>query len=158
MVLRVIFLAAPVRGAISFTEDFSNNTAGPNMDLGTAFGSPGTDFTGDFSITGSQNNNRVYLGTNGTDYSTTGFTFEATVTMSGGDNPWAGPFLGMGSRDVNLGGSGEPESPRVLVHLLLLGVAALPDRIRSLDDITDFVHDNDAGTRFGARLPEQGLQ
>jgi hypothetical protein len=109
---RNLFFAAMVgltvssNGAILFTEDFSDNSAAPNMAVGTGFGSPTTTTTGSFTIT-SGPNNRIYLGTNDTNYSTINFTFEADVFVPNLGSPWGIAFLGMGSRDAG-GGFGEP--------------------------------------------------
>ena len=97
-------------GATLFTEDFSDNSASPNMALGTGHGSPTTDFTGgNFTIT-SGSNSRIYLGTNDTDYSTIDFSFEADVTVSSAifSNAWTMAFLGMGSPNADGGAFGEP--------------------------------------------------
>ena len=96
-------------GAVLFSEDFSDNSASPNMLLGAGFGSPTTTTTGDFTIT-SGSNSRIYLGTNDTDYSTIDFSFEADVTVSSAifSNAWTMAFLGMGSPNADGGAFGEP--------------------------------------------------
>lgn len=109
---RNLFLATMVgltvssNGATLFTEDFSDNSANPNMATGTGFGSPTTTTTGAFTIT-SGDGNRIYLGTNNADYSTIDFTFEADVFVPNLGSPWGIAFLGMGNRDAG-GGFGEP--------------------------------------------------
>ena len=143
-------LTAPAWAATNFTEDFSDNSATPNMALRTAFGSPVTDFTGDFSISGAPDSNRVYLGTNDTDYSTIDFTFEATVTMSGADNPWAGAFMGMGSPNASAGNNGEPSNPKVAVQLLPLSPpGGSADQIQSRDLNVSFTHDSSSNIQTG---------
>ena len=103
----LVGLTVSSNGAVLFTEDFSDNSPNPNMFLGAGFGSPTTSFTsGNFTIT-SGDNNRIYLGTNDTNYSTIDFTFEADVTIANLVSPWGIAFLGMGSRDAG-GGFGEP--------------------------------------------------
>ena len=96
-------------GATLFLEDFSDNSASPNMALGTGHGSPVTNFTGAFNIT-SGSNSRIYLGTNNTDYSTIDFTLEADVTVPSAifSNPWTMAFLGMGSPNADGANFGEP--------------------------------------------------
>lgn len=103
-------LTLAANGATSFIEDFSSNTIGSNMALGTGFGSPTTDFTaGSFNIT-SGPGSRVYLGTTAgnADYSTVDFSFEADVTVPNLTSPWSIAFLGMGSPNANGGFFGEP--------------------------------------------------
>lgn len=112
-------LTAASHGALSFNEDFSDNSAGPNMVLGTGFGSPISNFTGAFTIT-SGDNNRVYLGTNDTDYALQDFTFEADVTVPNTSTPWSIAFLGMGNSN---GGNpfgeptGNPTTPNLVMVL-----------------------------------------
>ncbi len=112
---RNLFLATMVgltvssNGATLFTEDFSDNSASPNMALGTGHGSPTTTTTGNFTIT-SGSNSRIYLGTNDTNYSTIDFSFEADVTVPSAifSNAWTMAFLGMGSPNADSGAFGEP--------------------------------------------------
>ena len=104
--------ATPLQAAVSFTEDFSDNSPGPHMALGAGFGSPTTNFTGDFTIT-SGDSNRIYLGTTATDYFAQNFTFEATATMPASTSPWGVAFFGMGSHNA-AGGVGEPDFPSAL--------------------------------------------
>ena len=100
-------------GATMFTEDFSSNTAGPNMAVGTGFGSPTTSFaSSNFKIT-SGTGSRVYLGTNDTDYSISSFVYEAHVTKPAyadtTNGAWGIIFFGMGSNVAGGAGvSGEP--------------------------------------------------
>lgn len=108
--LAVLALAAgSVRAGIGFTEDFNDNSPGPNMSLGTGFGLPTTDFTGAFTVT-SGIYSRIYLGTVATDYSTVSFTFDVVVSIPATTNAWAIPFLGMGSTTPR-GTFGEPDFP-----------------------------------------------
>lgn len=108
-----VVLTGAASGAVLFTENFSSNTAGPNMAVGTGFGSPTTSFaSGDFRIT-SGTGSRVYLGTNNTDYSTISFVFEADVTKpvyaDTTNGAWGITFFGMGSSAAGAAGvSGEP--------------------------------------------------
>jgi MYXO-CTERM domain-containing protein len=115
----VVGLTVSSEGAILFTEDFSDNSASPNMTLGTGHGSPTTDFVSDFTIT-SGSNSRIYLGTNNTDYSTIDFTFEADVTVPSAifTNPWTIAFLGMGSPNANGGAFGEPTTGSNIIMAL----------------------------------------
>lgn len=104
--------AAILPAATTFTENFSSNTAGPNMTLGSGFGSPTTSFAaGNFRIT-SGANSRIYLGTNDSNYYLSNFTFQATVTIPNTTDPWAIAFIGMGNANAT-GGSGEPGTPRI---------------------------------------------
>lgn len=100
-------LTASSHGAMSFTEDFSDNSASPNMVLGTGFGSPTTSMVGAFTIT-SGSGSRIYLGTNDTDYSLQDFSFEADVTVPNTSSPWSIAFLGMGNSTADSGFFGEP--------------------------------------------------
>lgn len=104
-------------GATLFTEDFSGNTAGPNLTLGTGFNSPTTDFTGAFTIT-SGDSNRIYLGTNDTNYSTIDFVFEADVTIPNLGSAWSIAFLGMGSPNANGASYGEPTTNQNVISAL----------------------------------------
>ena len=102
--------------ATFFTEDFSDNSEGPNMALGAGLGAPTTDFNGDFSIT-SGLNSRIYLGTNDTDYSTIDFIFEAEITITQASD-WAIAFFGMGNSDADSLAFGEPVTgPNVFATL-----------------------------------------
>ena len=105
----MVALTVSSHGATLFTEDFSDNSASPNMALGTGHGSPTTTTTGNFTIT-SGSSSRIYLGTNDTNYSTIDFTFEADVTVPVAifSNPWTIAFLGMGSPNADGANYGEP--------------------------------------------------
>lgn len=111
-------LTASSHGALSFSEDFSDNSASPNMTLGTGFGSPTTSFTGAFTIT-SGDNNRIYLGTNDTDYAIQDFTFEADVTVPNTSTAWSIAFLGMGNSGSG-GGFGEPTGSGTIPNLVMV--------------------------------------
>ena len=93
-------LTACSHGALSFTEDFSDNSASPNMTLGVPNGSPTTSMVGAFTIT-SGPLSRVCLGTNDKDFSLYDFSFETDVTVPNDNNPWAIVFIGMGSSDIS---------------------------------------------------------
>lgn len=112
-------LTVSSHGATLFTEDFSDNSASPNMALGTGHGSPQTNFTGAFTIT-SGSNSRIYLGTNDTNYNTIDFTFEVDVTVPVAifSDPWTIAFLGMGSPNANGGSYGEPTTGSNIVMAL----------------------------------------
>lgn len=99
-------LTTSSHGALSFTQNFTSGTS-PNMTLGTPFGTPITNFTNAFNIT-SGDGNRIYLGTNDTDYSSVDFSFEADVVVPANNSPWAITFIGMGS--PNTGPASEPVS------------------------------------------------
>lgn len=117
-------------GATSFTENFSGLNAGPNLTAGAGYGSPTTDFTGsNFTIT-SGDNNRTYLGTNDTDYSTVNFTFEADVTIPNLSDPWSIAFIGMGSPDADGGFYGEPTTGSNII----MGVRNDEDKLVSRDN------------------------
>ena len=113
-------MATATRAAVYFTEDFSDNSPGPNMALGVGFGTPTTDFTDAFTVT-SGDLSRIYLGTNDTDYSSVNFVFEATVTMPAGTSPWSSSFFGMGHADSDPDFYGEPLSPYALMAMRLDG-------------------------------------
>ena len=115
----MVGLTLSSNGATLFTEDFSDNSAAPNMTLGSGFNSPTTDFTGAFTIT-SGDSNRIYLGTNDTNYNTIDFTFEADVTVPSAifSSPWTIAFLGMGSPNANGGAYGEPTTGSNIVMAL----------------------------------------
>ena len=100
--------AAPSMAAISFSNDFSSNTAGPNMNVGPGVGGASFDFSGDNALSP---NGRITLRTNDTDYAGTDFTFEVTVTMAGTDNSDGWPFWGMGEGDTS---GGAPINPKLL--------------------------------------------
>lgn len=104
--------AAPSMAAISFSNDFSSNTAGPNMNVGPGVGGASFDFSGDNALSP---NGRITLRTNDTDYASTDFTFEVTVTMAGTDNSDGWPFWGMGEGDTS---GGAPINPKLLGQLL----------------------------------------
>lgn len=113
----MVGLTVSSNGAILFTEDFSDNSASPNMALGTGHGSPTTDFTGAFTIT-SGDGNRIYLGTNDADYSTIDFVFEADVTIPNLGSAWSIAFLGMGSPNANGASYGEPTTNQNVISAL----------------------------------------
>ena len=123
-VLCLLGTAGMASGATFFTEDFSDNSASPNMSLGTPFGTPTTDFTGDFTINEPSNlsdGERIYLGTNDTDYSAVDFIFEAEVTYpsvytGGGNAAWGWGFFGMGSADASAGNF-EPDTTNRLATM-----------------------------------------
>lgn len=114
----MVGLTIAANGAISFTEDFSDNTA-QGMALGTGHGSPTTTTTGNFTIT-SGSNSRIYLGTTLADYDTVDFTFEVDVTVPAAifSDPWTIAFLGMGSPNHNSGAFGEPTTGSNIVMAL----------------------------------------
>ena len=146
LILATLLLATATPGyAVTvFTEDFSDNSAGPNMALGAPGGSPTTDFTGDFTIT-SGTGSRIYLGTNDTDYSNTYFIFEAEMTVPNTEDPWAIGFIGMGNPDAL--GSGYPayQSPLTVPHLMMI-IRNDNDHLESADDALDAITGNPNGT------------
>lgn len=109
-------LTAVSHGASSFTEDFSDNSASPNMVLGTGFGSPVTNTTGAFTIT-SGDGARIYLGTNDSDYSLFDFTFEADVSVPATTSSWAIAFFGMGNASTAAGISEPTNGPGISMLL-----------------------------------------
>ncbi|XAM01215.1 PEP-CTERM sorting domain-containing protein [Phycisphaeraceae bacterium D3-23] len=122
--------------ATLFTEDFSSNSAGPNLALGTPFvlapNPPATtDFSGGNFTISSGDGARIYLGTNDTDYSTTDFVFSAVVTVQG-TSPWNSPFLGMGSANADGSNFGEPTAGSDIAMVLRPDVG----RVQGRDDGT----------------------
>ncbi len=117
LIAAMVGLTLSSNGATSFVENFSDNSPSPNMLTGSVYGSPTTNFTGAFSIT-SGDSNRIYLGTNDTDYSTVDFTFEADVTIPNLGSPWSIAFLGMGSSNANGGFYGEPAPDHSVIMAL----------------------------------------
>ena len=113
----MVGLTLSSNGATLFTEDFSDNSAAPNMTLGSGFNSPTTDFTGAFTIT-SGDSNRIYLGTNDTNYNTIDFTFEADVTIPNLGSAWSIAFLGMGNPNANGASYGEPTTNENVITVL----------------------------------------
>ena len=111
----MVGLTVAANGAISFTEDFSDNLS-QNMTVGTGHGSPVTNVTGAFNIT-SGTGSRIYLGSNDTNYNTVDFTFEADVTYSQND-PWGIAFWGMGTSNANTSQFGEPNAGSVIAMTL----------------------------------------
>lgn len=129
----MVGLTLSSNGATLFTEDFSGNTAGPNLTLGSAYGSPTTSFaSSDFTITSGEGS-RIYLGTNDADYNTIDFVFTATVTLPNNTSPWSLPFFGMGTPTARGDAYGEP----TLNQYLLMGYRA---------DDKQFQERNNAGT------------
>jgi hypothetical protein len=98
----LVGLTLSSHGATLFNEDFADDLAGPNMAVSAGFTylpavtAATATTTGSFTIT-SGASNRIYLGTNDTDYSSTDFTFRADVTSPNFGNDWAIIFMGMGS-------------------------------------------------------------
>lgn len=113
-------LTATSYGALSFTEDFSDGTASPNMAIGNVFGSDITSTssgpTGVFSY-GTTDSSRIYLGTNDTDYGLQNVTFEADVKFTSLSSAWSMVFFGLGGRDAVAANFGEP-----LTGAYLMGV------------------------------------
>ncbi len=132
-------LTVSSNGATLFTENFSDNSASPNMALGSGHGSPTTTVTGAFTIT-SGSNSRIYLGTNDTNYSTIDFTFEADVTVPAAifSDPWTIAFLGMGSPNANGGSYGEPTTGSNIVMALRADDLANDGNLTSRDNIGGF--------------------
>lgn len=100
---RTLFLASllgltvAANGATSFTENFSDNSAGPNMVLGLNPTNATTSFaSSNFTIT-TGSGPRIFLGTNDTNYNTVNFTFEADVTIPNITDAGSIAFLGMGN-------------------------------------------------------------
>jgi len=121
-----------------FTEDFSDNSPGPDMALGTGYGSPTTSFaSGNFAITSSESS-RIYLGTLDTDYASANFDFWATVTVPNTASAWSIPFFGMGSATAS-SYYGEPSAPNLLFVI-------------RPDQLTYETRDNSAGTNYGISL------
>ena len=103
---------------VDLSEDFSGNSAGPHLTLGTGLGSPTTTFNGAFTIT-SGANSRIYLGTNKTDYSKADFIFEADVTVPNLNNAWSIPFMGMG-KAIAVSTNNSYGEPLTIPHVLML--------------------------------------
>ncbi len=135
-------LTVSSNGAILFTEDFSDNTAAPNLVLGTGHGSPTTTTTGAFTIT-SGSNSRIFLGTNDTNYSTINFTFEADVFVPNLNNAWSIAFLGMGSPNANSGFFGEPTTGQHLV--MAVRNDETNGNLQSRDNGTNTIHHSNIG-------------
>ena len=132
-------------GATLFTEDFTDNSASPNMALGTGFGSPVTNTTGAFTIT-SGDGSRIYLGTNDTNYSTIDFTFEADVFVPNLGSPWGIAFLGMGSPNAGPSGGSEPLTGSNIMMAL-----------RGTDDFPSGSLTNRDNAAFGSNFTNIGL-
>ena len=113
------------------------------MVLGTGFGSPTTSMVGAFTIT-SGPSNRIYLGSNDTDYSAQDFSFEADMTMPNLDNPWSIAFLGMGNSTASPVTFGEPVTNQ---HIVM--VARNDEALKSLQS-------RDNGT-VTTNIPSMGL-
>lgn len=111
----MVGLTVSANGAISFTEDFSDNLS-QNMTLGAGLPGAATNFTGAFNIT-SGTGSRIYLGSNDTNYNTVDFTFEADVTYSN-NNAWGIAFWGMGTSIANTLQFGEPNTSSVIAMTL----------------------------------------
>jgi len=120
---RNLFLASMVgltvssNGAISFTENFSSNTAGSNMTLGLNPQGATTTFAGGNFHIDSGVNKRIYLGSNDSNYNTVDFTFEADVTYSQNSSSHIA-FLGMGTSNPNTAQFGEPNAGSVIAMTL----------------------------------------
>ncbi len=128
--LALVSLTLSSNGATLFSEDFSDNLPGPNMALGTGFGSPTTDFTSDFTVT-SGASSRIYIGTLDTDYSTIDFVFEADAIYNV-NSPWSLAFLGMGSSNADPDYFGEP----TVGSDISMGMRPDEDRLVSRDNAT----------------------
>ena len=128
----LIGLTVSSNGATLFTEDFSSNTVGPNLTVGSPHGAATTSFaSSNFTIT-SGAGPRIYLGTNNSDYNTIDFVFMATVTLPTDASANSMPFFGMGTATPT-GGYGEP----LTNQWLLMGYRA---------DDKQFQERNNAGT------------
>ncbi|MEN9975089.1 MAG: hypothetical protein RLZZ282_1095 [Verrucomicrobiota bacterium] len=118
---RTLFLAtllgltAASHAATSFTENFSDNSANPNMALGTNPMNATTSFAGsNFTIT-SSGGARIFLGTNDKDFQATDFVFTATVTLPNNLSADSMPFFGMGTPTPVVGSYGEPLTNQYLL-------------------------------------------
>ena len=109
----MVGLTVSSNGATTFTENFSSNTAGPNMTLGSPWLTATASFAG--SNFASTNPKRIYLGTNDKDYNTVDFLFTTTVTLPSSTSADGMPFFGMGTAEptANFG------EPRTNQHLLM---------------------------------------
>ncbi len=135
----IISLSGLSNGATFFTENFSSTTAGPNLTLGSAFGSATTSFAAsNFTIT-SGGGPRIYLGTNDTDYNTLDFVFTTTVTLPNNTSANSMPFFGMGTATPT-GTYGEP----LTNQWLLMGYRP---------DDRQFQERNNAGANTGIGTP-----
>ena len=157
----MVGLTVSANGATLFTEDFSDNSATPNMALGTGFSHPGsgspavtTDFIGDFTVT-SGVGTRIYLGTNNTDYSSIDFTFEADATIANLVSPWGIAFLGMGNPNADSTAFGEPLTGSNIMMALRGTDDTASGSLTSRDNDTPFVHFSNIGltaTTHGMRM------
>jgi MYXO-CTERM domain-containing protein len=126
----MVGLTVSSNGATTFTEDFSSNTAGPNMTLGAPWSTAAASFTG--SNFASVNTKRIYLGTNDKNYNTVDFLFTTTVTLPSSTSADGMPFFGMGTPEP-VATYGEP----LTNQWLLMGYRA---------DDKQFQERNNAGT------------
>ncbi|MEY4569651.1 MAG: hypothetical protein RLZZ398_1090 [Verrucomicrobiota bacterium] len=110
----MVGLTVSSNGATTFTEDFSSNTAGPNLTLGTAWNAATTSFaSSNFTIT-SGGGPRIFLGTNDKDFQATDFVFTATVTLPNNTSADSMPFFGMGT-PTPVANYGEPLTNQYLL-------------------------------------------
>lgn len=136
--------SALLPAATYFTENFSSNTAGPNMAIGSNPQGATTSFAGgNFTITSTTSDARIYLGTNDTNYFGVNFVFQATVTVpnvaqTGGHIA----FIGMGSTTPNTGTNmfGEPLTGSNL--FMAARGDTTPDRLESRDNATSALAGN----------------
>lgn len=144
--------SALLPAAISFTENFSSLSAGPNMALGTNPSGATTTFAGgNFAIT-SGSGPRIYLGTNGTDYNTVDFVFQATVTVPNTTNAGAITYFGMGTTTPATGVN-QFNEPLGVPNLIMV-VRNDASRLESRDNATSAV----GGTGYAVQVtPVTGI-
>ncbi len=134
---------------VDLSENFSGNSAGPNLSLGSGYGSPTATFNGNFTVT-SSSNSRIYLGTEKTDYSKADFIFEADVTVPNLNNAWSTPFMGMG-KAVALTGSNFYGEPLTIPHILM-AVRNDENQLEARDNSPSAVTNNFAVNNVGVTM------
>ena len=96
--------------AISFTEDFSSNTIGPNFATTSSANGSNPDFaTGAAVFSGAGDAGRSFIGTTATDFGTVSFMASVDLTVAPGGG--ANAFFGLGEGLVGFANNGVANGP-----------------------------------------------
>lgn len=119
-VVLVLVLISSQSFATYFSEDFSGSTMPANMESnfasGASFDSQNHISFGSEMAQWDAVQNRQYLRTTASDYSSVDFVYDITVTTTG-SSAWGGIFIGLGAGGADSGNWGEPTNPKIAITI-----------------------------------------
>jgi len=116
----VVLVTSQTYAAAYFTEDFSGGAMPANMQSNFASGASFDNQNHISFVNGTAQwdavQNRQYLSTIASDYSSVNFCFDATMTTTGA-TAWGGIFMGLGAGNADSANWGEPTNPKIVITI-----------------------------------------